>query len=259
MSYAGMSPDSVSRRTKLQQGPLPDPHPTRWTVPDGGWKDTGGPLIHLQFGKTTPQQIFGAGWGLGWLFPPGGLAVEHLLMHHDLRWEHLVAAALSPTGTGKLDGYTPTVVVPNLGEMIDRLLGAGFSKCHLIRGGESHLGAWAMDCVWNSLQVWHSEVRPSAKGCWVGNDHYIAAAVQMAADCGVPLSKWTAAIGGTDKPVAVGNVIEAYATLLVKDRAWGEFSSIMYYLARHGVDGLSRYVAGRPQAGVSGQAVPPPP
>ena len=57
----------------------------------------------------------------------------------------------------------------------------------------------------------------------------------------------------------MGNVIEAYATLLVKDRAWGELSSIMYYLARHDDGGLSRYVAGRPQSGVSGQAAPPPP
>ena len=169
------------------------PHPTRWTVPENCWKDTGGPLIHLQFGKATPQQVFGADWGLGWLFPPGGLAVEQLLMH-DLRWEHLVAAALSPMGTGRLDGYTPTVAVPNLGEMINRLIDAGFSKCHLVRGGESHLGAWAMDCVWNSLQVWHGEVSPSAKGCWVGNAHYIAAAMQMAADCDVQLSEWTAAI-----------------------------------------------------------------
>ena len=205
-----------------------------------------------------PQEVFEAGWGLDWLLPPGGMAVEHFLMH-DLRWEHLVAAALSPMGTGGLDGFTPTVVVPNVGEMIDRLLGAGFSRCHLVRGGESHLGAWAMDCVWNSIQVFHREVRPSAKGCWVGNDNYVAAAMQMAADCGVPLSKWTAAIDGTVKPVAVGNVIEAYATLLVRDRAWDEFSSIVYYLARHDEGGLSRHVAGRPQVGVSGQAVPPPP
>ena len=83
-------------------------------------------------------------------------------------------------------------------------------------------------------------VRPSAKGCWVGSALYTAAALQMAADCGVQLTQWTAAIGGTTKQGAVGNVIEAYATLLVKDRAWGELSSIMYYLARHDDGGLSR-------------------
>ena len=142
--------------------------------------------------------------------------------------------------------------------MIDRLIDAGFSKCHLARGGESHLGAWAMDCVWNALQVWHGEVKSSAKGCWVGNALYTAASLQMAAGCGVQLSQWTAVIGGTVKRVAVGNVIGAYATLLVKDRAWEELSSIMFYLARHDSGGLSRFVTGRPQAGVSGQGAPPP-
>ena len=231
----------------------------RWTVPDGGWKDTGGPLVHLQFGRATPQQVFGAdGWGLDWLLPPGGVAVDCLLMH-DLRWEHLVASALSPMGTGGLDEFTPTVVVPHVGRMIDRLLGAGFSKCYLKKGGESYLGAWAMDCAWNALQVFHGEVRSTAKGGWLGNETYIAAATQMAADCGVQLSEWTTAIGGTVKPVAVGNVIEAYATLLVRERAWGEFSSIVYYIARHDVGGLSRLVAGRPQVGVTGQIAPPPP
>ena len=257
MSYADVPPDSVSRKTKLQQGPPPDCHPTGWTVPDGGWEDTGGPLIHLRFGKSNPQQVFGAGWGLDWLLPPGGWAVEQLLMQ-DLRWEHLVAAALSPMGTGKLDGYVPTVAVPNWAQMIDRLIGAGFSKCYLVSGKESHLGAWTMDCVWNALQVWHGEVKSSAKGCWVVNALYTAAALQMAADCGVQLSQWTAATGGTVKRAAVGNVIEAYATLLVKDRAWEELSSIMFYLARHDSDGPSRFVTGRPQAGVSGQGALPP-
>ena len=42
-------------------------------VPDDGWKEMGGPLVHLQFGRATPQQVFGAdGWGLDWLLPPGG-------------------------------------------------------------------------------------------------------------------------------------------------------------------------------------------
>ena len=157
-----------------------------------------------RLGKGNPQQVFGADWGLDWLLPPGGWAVEQLLMH-DLRWEHLVAAALSPMGTDRLDGYVPRVAVPNWAQMVDRLIDAGFSKCHLASGGESHLGAWAMDYVWNALQVWHGEVKSSAKGCWVGNALYIAAALQMAADCGVQLSQWTAVIGGTVKRVAVGN------------------------------------------------------
>ena len=103
MSYAGVPLDSVSRRTRLQQGPPPDCHPTGWTVPEGGWEDTGGPLIHLRLGRSNPQQVFGADWGLDWLLPPGGWAVEQLIMH-DFRWEHFVAAALSPMGTGRLDG-----------------------------------------------------------------------------------------------------------------------------------------------------------
>ena len=131
--------------------------------------------------------------------------------------------------------------------MIERLLQAGFSKCYLKQGTESHLGAWAMDCAWNALRVFYGEVRPTAKGDWVGNATYFVAAEQMAADCGVQLSAWTAAVGGTVKLVEVGNIVEAYATLLMKERAWAEFSSVMYYMARHDVDGLVRYVARRPQ------------
>ena len=136
----------------MQQGPPPDCHPTGWAVPEGGWEDTGGPLAHFKFSKSSPQPVFGADWGLDWLLPSGEWAVEQLLMQ-DFRWEHLVAAALSPMQTGRLDGYVPTVAVPNWAQMIDRLIGAGFSKCHLAGGKESHLGAWTMDCVWNAHQV----------------------------------------------------------------------------------------------------------
>ena len=80
--------------------------------------------------------------------------------------------------------------------MIDRLIEAGFSKCYLAGGEESHLGAWTMDCVWYALQVWQGMVKPKANGCWVGNELYIAAATRMAADCGVELSHWTYDIGG---------------------------------------------------------------
>ena len=93
----------------------------------------------------------------------------------------------------------------------------------------------------------------------MGNGLYIAAAMQMAAGCGVELSHWTHDIGGTVKPVAVGNVIEAYATLLVKERAWDELCSIMSYLARHDSGRLSRFVAGCAPGGVSGQKPPSPP
>lgn len=57
--------------------------------------------------------------------------------------------------------------------------------------------------------------------------------------------------------MAVGNVMEACATLLVKGRAWGELCSIMCYLARHDSGGLSRVVAGRTLGGASGQMPPP--
>ena len=117
------------------------------------------------------------------------------------------AAALTPLGKDGLDCYVPTVAVPTWAQMIDRLIGAGFSKCYFAGGEESHLGAWTMDCVWYALQVWHGMVKPTAKGSWVGNSLYTAAATQMAADCGVELSHWTYDIGGTVKPVAVGNVM----------------------------------------------------
>ena len=115
---------------------------------------------------------------------------------HDLRWEHLAAAALTPMGKDGLDGYVPTVAVLTWAQMIDRLIGAGLSKGYFAGGEESHLGAWTMDCVWYALQVWHGMAKPTAKGSWVGNSLYTAAATQMAADCGVELSHWTYDIGG---------------------------------------------------------------
>ena len=114
----------------MPQGPLPDCHPIGWAVPEGGWEDTGGPLIHLKFGRGTSEQVFGAEWGLDWLLPPGGSTIDQLLMH-DFRWERLVAVALTPMGRGKLDEYVPTVAVLNWAQMIDRLIGAGFSKRYL--------------------------------------------------------------------------------------------------------------------------------
>ena len=125
----------------MPQGPPPDKslgledgNYRRWVPPDGGWRDTGGALIHLRFGNTPPRRVFLAdGWGLDWLLPPGEPDVDRLLMH-DLRWEHLVASALSPMGTSGLSGFTPTEVVPHVGLMIERLLQAGFSKCHLKQG-----------------------------------------------------------------------------------------------------------------------------
>ena len=265
-SYADVRPDDVRWRERLPQGPPPDEslglevgHYKRWAAPDGGWKDTGGALIHLRFGLASPRRVFSAdGWGLDWLLPPGEADVDSLLMH-DLRWEHLVASALSPMGTGGLGEFVPTVVVPHVGLMIERLLQAGFSKCYLKQGAESHLGAWAMDCAWNALRVFYGETKSTAKGDWVGNATYVVAAKKMAADCNVQLSAWTVDVGGTTKPVEIGNIVEAYATLLVKRRAWAEFASIMYYMAHHDAGGLVRYVSGRPQVGVVDQVAPPPP
>ena len=145
--YADVPPKSDIRRARLPQGDPPDYNPSGWTVPEGGWDDTGGPLIHLRFGRGTPEEVFGSDWGLDWLLPPGGWAI-HRLFTRDLRWEHLAAAAPTPMGKGGLDGYVPTVAVPTLAQMIDRLISAGFSKCYLAGGEESHLGAWTMDCVW---------------------------------------------------------------------------------------------------------------
>ena len=78
----------------MPQGDPLDYNPSGWAVPEGGWDDTGGPLIHLRFGRNTPEEVFGSGWGLDWLLPTGGWAIHRLLMH-DLRWEHLAAAALT--------------------------------------------------------------------------------------------------------------------------------------------------------------------
>ena len=114
--------------------------------PGGGWADAGGLLIHLRFGGHSPEEVFGTEWGLDWLLPPGGWTIDRLLMH-DLRWEHLVAAALTPMGQSRLAGYVPTVAVPTWAQMVDRLIGAGFSRCYLAGGEESHLGAWTMNCV----------------------------------------------------------------------------------------------------------------
>ena len=152
----------------MPQGELPDYNPSGWIVPEGGWEDTGGPLIHFRFGRSTLQEVFGADWGLDWLLPPGGWAIDQLLMH-DFRWEHLAAAAPTAMGKGRLDVYVPTVAAPNWAQMIDRLIGAGFSRCYLVGGEESHLGAWAVDCVWYAFQVWHGQVKPTARGSCVGN------------------------------------------------------------------------------------------
>ena len=103
-------------------------------------------MIHLSFGRVLPEVAFGPTWGLGWVLPPGGWGLDRFLMH-DLRWEHLVASALTPMGQGGLAEYIPTVSVPTLEQMIRRLLSAGFSKCNIADGGESYQGAWSMGCV----------------------------------------------------------------------------------------------------------------
>ena len=114
----------------------------------------------------------------------------------DFRWEHLVASALTPMGQGGLADYTPTVALPTLAQMIDWLVAAGFSKCNIADGEESHLGAWSMDCIWHALQVWHGMAKRKTKGCWVGNEVYFSAASRMAADCQAELSHWTRKLGG---------------------------------------------------------------
>ena len=55
---------------------------------------------------------------------------------HDLRWEHLVAAALIPMGPEGLLSFQPVAQVTSLQGMIAELLGQGFSMCNIADGGE---------------------------------------------------------------------------------------------------------------------------
>ena len=152
--------------------------------------DTAGPLIRLKFGMQGPEHVFGLAWGLGWMLPPGGWGIDRFLVH-DFRWEHLAASALTPTGQGGLARYTPTVPLPTLEQMIEQLLGAGFGRCNIADGGESHLGAWSMDCVCHAFRQWHGVSRRKARMSVLGNHIYMLAATKMAGDCRVGLAHWT--------------------------------------------------------------------
>ena len=102
----------------------------------------------------------------------------------------------NPDGAGGLAKYTPTVPVPTLEQMIERLLAAGFSQCNIADGGESRLGAWSMDCVWHALRQWHGVARRRTRMGVLGNRNYMKAAIKMAGDCGVELTHWTRRLGG---------------------------------------------------------------
>ena len=103
--FPGHPGGKVVKRLRLPQSQPPYFHTSKWVVPEGGWSDTGDPLIHLSFGREPPEVVFGPTWGLGWVLPPGGWGLDRLLMH-NLLWEHLVASALTPMGQGGLAKYT---------------------------------------------------------------------------------------------------------------------------------------------------------
>ena len=69
--FFGHPVGKIVKRLRLPQGQPPYFHPSKWVVPEGGWSDTGGPLIHLSFGRVPPEVVFGPTWGLGWMLPPG--------------------------------------------------------------------------------------------------------------------------------------------------------------------------------------------
>ena len=71
------------------------------------------------------------------MLPPraGAWGLDRFLMH-DLRWEHLVAAALTPMGPEGLLSFQPVAQVTSLQGMIAELLGQGFSMCNIAGGGE---------------------------------------------------------------------------------------------------------------------------
>ena len=215
-SFAGHPIGKRVNRLRLPQGQPPYFHPSKWVVLEGGWGDTGGPVIHLSFGRVRPEVAFGPAWGLGWMLPPGGWGLDRFLMH-VLRWGHLAASALTPMGQGGLADYTLTVSVPTLEQIIRRFLVAGFSKRNLADGGGSYLGAWSMDCAWHALRQWHGIARRRTRMGALGNENHLKAATQMASARGVELSYWTRDLEHVCTADKAGNITETYATLLVKD------------------------------------------
>ena len=115
-----------------------------------------------------------------------------------------------------------------------------------------------MDCVWHALSQWHGISKRKTKGCWVGNEVYFSAASRMAADCQTELPHWTTKLGGVNKLVQIGNIMQTCAIFLVKGNAWKEMCSIMHCLAFHDAECLCEIVAGCAVGGISGQAARPP-
>ena len=92
----------------------------------------------------------------------------------------------------------------------------------------------------------------------LGNENYIKVATQMAIACGVELSYWTRDLEHVCTADKVGNIIETYATLLVKNGGWDEMCSLLRYLAFQDEGGLALIVAGHRVGAVCDQAAPPP-
>ena len=149
--------------------------------------------------------------------------------------------------------------------MIPCLVGAGFRKCNVAGGKESYLGAWSMDCAWHALRQWHGIDRRDTLIGVLGNHYYFKAAPEMARVCGVGLITWTRDLDWVSTADEVGNIIETYATLLVRDGGWDEMCSLLRYLARSATTAalplLPCAVAGGPPTARSTttDASPPPP
>ena len=80
----------------------------------------------------------------------------------------------------------------------------------------------------------------------------------MAGACGVEISHWTRVLEHACVPDKVGNIIETYATLLIRDGSWDEMCSLLHYLAFQDEGGLATIVAGHRVGVVCDQVAPPP-
>ena len=223
----------------------------QWVFPTGGFADTGGPLTELRFGITDPSQAFGPTWGLHWMLPPPtGWAFVDLHLQ-DLRWEHVCVEILRPLGGRPLADYQPVSGVPTLDVMVRRLLDDGFSGS-IAHGGQSHVGAWALDLTFTELYVRNNLIRTNATYTAVFNATYNEAVRAMAWAANRPFSDvwetWTSELGGAHSARSLGNIIETYAIWLLRRQEWQALADLVHLLAwcDRGHPGLFRCVGRSP-------------
>ena len=170
-------------RPRVAQRPYAGKHPMVWRgVPPGGWSDNGGPVLDLDFGSQSVTHVFGEGWGLHWLVPPG-VALDQLTLQ-DLGWEHVIGHVLDEMG-GDLFTLRPNMVgndgVASVREMVGRMGEAGLRVGDISGGKQSTLGAWAMDTVWTELYCRSGLSSKEVQYTPLGNHVYLALAQSLAA------------------------------------------------------------------------------